>query len=90
MKTLTVRISDALATELETESRRRKTSIAAIVRGRLEPSMAAQSRSPALLEAISDLIGSIDGLPTDLSNKKKYLRIMRFGQNRSRRISDQS
>jgi hypothetical protein len=38
-----------------------------------------------ILELIADLIGSVRGLPADLSSRKKaYLRIMRYGRNRKR------
>lgn len=72
MKTLTVRLPDELAAQIEAESRARKISKSDIVRDRL-----ASARPPQAgpLDDIADLIGSVKGLPADLSaNKKKYLR----------------
>jgi hypothetical protein len=85
MKTLTIRLPDALITQIEFESRRRKLSKSDIVRERLSSPAASSRRRPASLEAIADLIGSIDGLPADLgANKKKYLRATGYGRKRSR------
>jgi hypothetical protein len=40
---------------------------------------------PAALDAIADLIGSVDGLPTDLSKtKKKHLKATGYGRKRHR------
>jgi Arc/MetJ-type ribon-helix-helix transcriptional regulator len=75
MKTLTVRLPEALVAQIEAESRRCGHSKSAVVRERL--ACAARPRRPrlALLDAISDLVGSVDGLPRDLSARtKKYLK----------------
>jgi hypothetical protein len=81
MKTLTVRLPDALAAEIEAESRRRKVSKSDIVRDRLA---AAMPQRPASLDAVADLIGSVHGLPHDLSaNTKRYLRAG-YGRKRPR------
>jgi len=83
MKTLTVRLPDALVSQIEVESRRRKLSKSDIVRERLS-SPAASTPASATLDAIADLIGSVDGLPTDLAaNKTKYLRAG-YGRKRPR------
>ena len=72
MKTLTVRLPDDLAAQLEAESRARKMSKSDIVRDRL---ISGKPRQAGSLDDIADLIGSVKGLPADLSaNKKKYLR----------------
>jgi Arc/MetJ-type ribon-helix-helix transcriptional regulator len=84
MKTLTVRLPEGLAAQIEAESRERKVSKSDVVRERL---MFARSRhrQAASLAAISDLIGSVDGLPADLSTrKKKYLKATGYGQKRPR------
>jgi hypothetical protein len=80
MKTLTVRLPEALVAEIEAESRNRKMSKSDVVRDRL--SSARSSRGPKTsLDAISDLIGSVAGLPADLSARKKhYLRKSGYGQ----------
>lgn len=42
-------------------------------------------RHTASLGAIADLIGSVDGLPTDLTKRKQeYLHATRYGQKRTR------
>jgi Arc/MetJ-type ribon-helix-helix transcriptional regulator len=84
MKTLTVRLPEALAAQIEAESRKRKVSKSDVVRERLSLA-GARRRPPASLEAISDLIGSVDGLPADLSTRKEaYLKATGYGQKRPR------
>jgi hypothetical protein len=84
MKTLTVRLPAALVADLEAESRERHCSKSDIVRERL--SLAARSRVPAApADTIADLVGSVDGLPVDLSRRKKaYLRTTGYGGKRAR------
>jgi hypothetical protein len=81
MRTLTVRLPDELAAQIEAESRARKLSKSDIVRDRLTSSKS----SPAVsIDDIADLIGSVKGLPADLSaNKKKYL-MAGYGRKRPR------
>jgi hypothetical protein len=84
MKTLTVRLPEALAAEIEAESRKRGLSKSDVVRERLERAREG-SKLPPHLEAIADLIGSVDGLPEDLSARKKdYLRLWGYGRKRHR------
>src|SRR5689334_18900295 len=74
MKTLTVRLPETVVAEIEAESRRRKLSKSDVVRERLAGAEKPGRRSPALLEAIADVVGSVDRLPRDLSARsKKYL-----------------
>jgi hypothetical protein len=85
MKTLTVRLPESLAAAIEAESRARKISKSDVVRERLQRAQtgAAQPNAPA--HAIADLIGSVDGLPADLSSRKKhYLRVTGYGRKRPR------
>src|SRR5258708_3964496 len=70
MKTLTVRLPEALVADIEAESRGRKISKSDVVRERLRVAGESKRRSPTL-DAIADLIGSVDGLPADLSGRKK-------------------
>lgn len=82
---LTVRLPESLAAAIEEESRQRKISKSDVVRERLERAalVARESGSPAY--AIADLIGSVDGLPADLSARKKdYLRSTGYGRKRPR------
>jgi Arc/MetJ-type ribon-helix-helix transcriptional regulator len=83
MKTLTVLLPDELVAQIEVESQARKVSKSDVVRERL--TIAVRRRRAASLESISDLIGSVDGLPPDLSaRKKKYLKNSRYGQKPAR------
>jgi Arc/MetJ-type ribon-helix-helix transcriptional regulator len=85
MKTLTVRLPEAVVSQIEAESRRRKLSKSDIVRERLMRTQASHGRRAAGLDAIADLIGSVDGLPRDLSSRKKdYLKATGYGGKRSR------
>lgn len=86
MKTLTVRLPEALVAQIEAESRARNLSKSDIVRERLSQSDRTD-RPPPGYEAIADLIGSIDDprLPTDLSARKKhYLKATGYGRKRGR------
>ena len=84
MKTLTVRLPEPLVADIEAESRERKISKSDVVRERLERAPRRRRRT-ASLDAIADLIGSVDGLPTDLTTRKKqYLHDTGYGQKRSR------
>jgi hypothetical protein len=85
MKTLTVRLPNALALQIEAESRRRKISKSDVVRERLARRDEPRSGGVASLDAIADLIGSIDALPRDLSAKaKRYLTSTGYGRKRPR------
>jgi Arc/MetJ-type ribon-helix-helix transcriptional regulator len=84
MKTLTVRLPDALAAEVQAESRRRKLSKSDVVRERLSAVARFPSRRPAALDAIADLIGSVGALPADLSKRRKhYLKATGYGRKRT-------
>ena len=64
-----------LAAAIEAESRGRKISKSDVVRERLQFASGAARESVAPPRVIADLIGSVDGLPADLSAaKKRYLR----------------
>lgn len=85
MKTLTIRLPDPLAAEIEAESRARKISKSDVVRERLRRVRGSERRIRASLHAIADLIGSVDGLPADLSARKKcYLKATGYGQKHPR------
>jgi Arc/MetJ-type ribon-helix-helix transcriptional regulator len=82
MKTITIRLPEPVAAEIEAESAERGISKSDVVRERLEGARA--SKRSAALESIADLIGSVDGLPKDLSARKKaYLRTTGYGRNRA-------
>jgi hypothetical protein len=85
MKTLTVRLPEPLVAEIEAESRERKVTKSNVVRERLQLVPGRARPVPAPLAAIADLVGSVRGLPTDLSaNKKGYLKTTGYGQKRHR------
>jgi Arc/MetJ-type ribon-helix-helix transcriptional regulator len=84
MKTITVRLPETLVAEIEAESRLRRISKSDVVRQRLQLT-GSPTRPSAAVEAITDLIGSADGLPPDLSSRKKsYLKTTGYGQKRAR------
>lgn len=81
MKTLTVRLPEPLVSEIEAESRARNVSKSDVIRERLR---AAQRRTEPLHD-IADLIGSVDGLPADLSARRRhYLAATGYGHKRAR------
>jgi Arc/MetJ-type ribon-helix-helix transcriptional regulator len=85
MKTLTIRLPDPLAAEIEAESRTRKISKSDVVRERLRLLRGPARRAQAPLHAIADLIGSVEGLPADLSARtKRSLKATGYGQKRPR------
>ena len=80
-----MRLPEPLMADIEAESRGRKVSKSDVVRERLELAPRNRRRRAAALDAIADLIGSVDGLPADLSARKKhYLRSTGYGKKRSR------
>jgi len=85
MKTLTVRLPAPLAAEIEAESRGRGISKSDVVRERLQVVAKDARRPNHPLAPIADLIGSVSGLPPDLSARRKhYLRTTGYGRKRSR------
>jgi Arc/MetJ-type ribon-helix-helix transcriptional regulator len=85
MKTLTVRLPETLFAQIEAESRRRRLSKSDVVRERLAEKKTSGEQQSTLLDAVADVIGSIDRLPPDLSaRKKKYLRSTGYGRKRPR------
>lgn len=84
MKTLTVRLSDGLVAEIAAESRERRCSKSDVVRERLHGA-ATRRAQPAGFRAIADLVGSVDGLPADLSGRTKaYLNVTGYGRKHPR------
>ncbi len=85
MKTLTVRLPEPLAAAIEAEARGRRVSKSDVVRERLERAAGVAREPGATPYDIADLIGSVEGLPPDLSaSKKRYLRLTGFGRKRPR------
>jgi len=85
MRSLTVRLPDQLVTEIETESRERNCAKSDVVRERLRRGARPKLDRSNRLSLIADLVGSVDGLPADLSGRKKrYLKATGYGKKRSR------
>jgi Arc/MetJ-type ribon-helix-helix transcriptional regulator len=85
VKTLTVRLPETLVVDIEEESRVRKVSKSDVIRERLRyPARSAGSRRLPP-DTIADLVGSVDGLPVELSARKKaYLKAGGYGKKRTR------
>ena len=84
MKSLTVRLPDQLVREIEAECRERNCAKSDVVRERLQRGAGPTSSSSARLSFIADLIGSVDGLPADMSGRRKrYLKTTGYGKKRS-------
>jgi len=85
MKSLTVRLPDHLVREIEAESRQRDCAKSDVVRERLQRGAGPASSASARLNLVADLIGSVDGLPADLSGRKKrYLKTTDYGKKHAR------
>jgi Arc/MetJ-type ribon-helix-helix transcriptional regulator len=85
MRTLTVRLPETLVAEIEAESRERRVSKSDVVRERLRIGAGARRAPSSALDAIGDLIGSVEGLPADLSRRKKeHLKATGYGRKHGR------
>ena len=79
-----MRLPEPLVADIEAESRGRKLSKSDVVRERLERAPRQRRRS-ASLDTIIDLVGSVKGLPADLSvHKKKHLNATGYGKKHPR------
>jgi Arc/MetJ-type ribon-helix-helix transcriptional regulator len=85
MKTLTVRLPEPLVAQIDAESRARNVSKSDVVRERLQVAGTRRRGRSVALDGIADLVGSVDGLPADLSGRtKNYLKATGYGRKRSR------
>jgi hypothetical protein len=74
-------LPEPLVAEIEAESRERKCSKSDVVRERLQGDGRRKPRQSTPLGAIADLIGSVAGLPANLSACKKfYLKATGYGK----------
>ena len=81
---MTVRLPEDLLARLEAESRERGVSRSDVVRERLE-GVPAEARPISMLAVVDDLIGSVDGLPADVSARRKHhLKTSGYGRARPR------
>jgi hypothetical protein len=70
---------------MEMESRGRHCSKSDVIRQRLQRTGPPSRHQAAPQDDIADLIGPVDGLPADLSaRKKRYLKATRYGQKPAR------
>jgi hypothetical protein len=80
-----VRLPDELVREIEAESRARDCAKSDVVRERLQRGSGPASSASARLNLIADLIGSVDALSADMSEKRKrYLKATGYGKTRTR------
>jgi hypothetical protein len=80
MRSLTLRLPDAMVAEIESEARANGISKSDVVRRRLER---ASTRPPTFFDLAADLIGGVDDdrIPADLSSRKKdYLQSRGYGK----------
>lgn len=85
MKTLTLKLPDALLAEIAREARARNVSKSEIVRERLRQRSSSSTNGTAasLWSQMEDLVIHSDTLPTNLSADKAHLK--GYGKNRSHR-----
>ena len=84
------RLPEDLVAAIDAEAKRRRVSRSDVVRERLATYAvhAAPRAVPSFLDLAGDIVGSVsgDGLPSDLSARKKdYLKAWGYGQKRDRR-----
>jgi hypothetical protein len=83
MKTLTVRLRKVSSRKLKRS--RASAAFHDVARERLTRAPSANAQRAASCEATADLVGSVRGLPSDLSARKKhYLKAMAYGRQRHR------
>lgn len=75
-RTVTLKLPEALATRLNTVARRRSTTRSAVIREALEAHLgsAQVDGRGSCLDLASDLVGSLKGLPRDLSSNRRHLK----------------
>ena len=84
MKSLTVRLPDQVVREIEAECHERNCAKSDVVRERLQRGAGPTPSPSTRLNLIADLIGSVDGLPADMSGRRKrYLKTTGYGKKRA-------
>jgi len=85
VKILTVRLPEILVADIEEESRVRRVSKSDVIRRRLEPPTRPARSRRASADGIADLVGSVEGLPAELSSRRKAsLKAAGYGRKRTR------
>jgi hypothetical protein len=83
MQTLVLRIPDDLAQELEAEAKKTHLTKSEVARRRLIAAGSNSQPATSGFDLIADLIGTVDGGPTDMSSRKKhYLKAKGYGTKR--------
>lgn len=83
MKTITIRLPEPLLADIDLEARTRNISRSVVIRERVQRQQKRAVRPAAHLEPIDDLIGSVNGLPADLSSRIDwYLQATGYGRDR--------
>ena len=85
MQTLVLRIPDDLARELDAEAKKTHLTKSEVARRRLIAAGSQSHDTASGFELIADLIGTVEGGPTDMSaRKKEYLKTKDYGKSRHR------
>ena len=81
MKSLSIRLPDEIMARLAAESRERNITVSELVRESIAGYRARRKPGAGTLALIQDLVGSVKGLPRDLSARKKhYLKKLGYGK----------
>jgi hypothetical protein len=85
MQTLVLRIPDDLARELEAEAKKFQLTKSEVARRRLVAAGSIAHPPASGFDLIADLVGTVEGGPTDMSTRKKhYLKEKGYGALRHR------
>ncbi|MEI6177546.1 MAG: hypothetical protein WCS43_11690 [Verrucomicrobiota bacterium] len=85
MQTLVLRIPDDLARDLEAESKKTHLTKSEVARRRLIAAGSQSHDAASGFDLIADLVGTVEGGPSDMSSRKKeYLKTKDYGKTRHR------
>ena len=73
MRTISLKLSDALINQLESEAKARRVTKSKLIREGLEIVLRSRSRGASCYDLSRDLAGSLKGLPEDLADNPKYM-----------------
>jgi len=75
MRTISLRLPDALLAEVEDKAKRRRMSKSELIRESLETVLRKRSSSElSCYDLVQDLVGSVKGLPKDIATNPKYMK----------------
>lgn len=78
MKMVSIRLPDPVVAEFEAEAKERGISKTDVMRETIERGRKVKQKS--FFDSIADVVGCIDGLPEDLSSRKKYYLRQGYGR----------